>query len=132
MDHTLEQLRPVEDRIADGLKFLDDFKIAHRWQHAEYDGLSRVYWLLRDLAAARLPAPHGWQPIATAPKDKQFLGCWTHKVYGWLWDRAQWHPDKHAEGGGYFLCRNGGEPTHWMLPEPPITVGCPPEKETQP
>jgi hypothetical protein len=62
-----------------------------------------------------------WEPIETAPKDGWFLGGVNHRTYGWLWDKAEWHNDKHHDGGGYFLCKNGCEPSHWLkLPPAPV------------
>ncbi len=83
-----------------------------------------------------LPAPrvvdmHGWQPIATAPKDRRVLlltpryasqqvwiGRWNEDRYSKkprpYWDIESWRP----------TISRGGQPTHWQpLPDPLETAG---------
>jgi len=60
-----------------------------------------------------------WQPIETAPKNQYVLGGWTHHSLGWLWAKAHYIAGSTA-GPAYWICDNGGEPTHWLqLPAPP-------------
>jgi hypothetical protein len=81
-----------------------------------------------DLLVGELAIRTQWQPIETAPRDRDALhkmravGGRYHRVYGWLWGRLDYHPDKHADNGGYFMA-DGNDPTHWTtLPAPPPTT----------
>lgn len=64
-----------------------------------------------------------WQPIETAPKGETVLAAAAHDVYGWLWDKADYHrfPALKKEE---WIMRNGLTPTVWLpLPEFPSGRG---------
>jgi hypothetical protein len=48
MERTTEQLKPMDERIASALTWLEARK-CQRIRRAEYDALTTIYWLLRDL-----------------------------------------------------------------------------------
>ena len=70
---------------------------------------------------------HGWQPIATAPKDGTTVLVWCPDIYGEIepipvaayWDSmlAWWWPTYYAHGS----IDEGlpDEPTHWRPLDPP-------------
>ena len=74
------------------------------------------------LAAFTAMAAHQWQPIATAPKDRQVLlgradaGGFRLAVGGW-----EVHDDPPFDGGRWSATVWwGAPPTHWMdIPAPP-------------
>lgn len=75
-----------------------------------------IGWIKDDARKCQQPAPSGWQPIASAPKDRtSVLGYTPHAflLFGDVFynpDTEEWErePGEHVR------------PTHWMeLPEPP-------------
>jgi len=74
----------------------------------------------------------GWQPIETAPKNKQVImlffpnGCDMQmveksKIGLGFWDTDDWY---HLDSRGFSMTYLGEIPTHWMpLPDPPSTPG---------
>lgn len=79
-----------------------------------------------DVSALALPAPGGWQPIETAPKDGIAV-----LVYQKI-DSAHWltTPAYFVDGEWLIVCFHDGnveyeiDPTHWMhLPDAPKAVG---------
>ena len=66
-----------------------------------------------------------WQPIEKAPRNRDILlnGGYVHRVYGWLWGQCRWYDDVKHPQGGYFICTNGGTPTHYLLvPDAPVPI----------
>lgn len=62
----------------------------------------------------------GWQPISTAPKDKEVLLFFGNRatVGAWIGDSIVHKRSLWMGNGGWAL-----EPTHWApLPEPPLTL----------
>lgn len=91
--------------------------------HRQGEALQRLYDAANALEAlSLLPPAQGWQEISSAPKDKQILGGSYHPIYGWLWDRADFHHFP-ALAIAEWIMKNGMMPTHWLaLPAPPLPV----------
>lgn len=53
-----EDFKPIAQRLDESLEWLDSYKLNHRFSREDYDGLQRIYWLLRALRSEREgPAP---------------------------------------------------------------------------
>lgn len=70
-----------------------------------------------------------WQPIETAPRDKDYLPVWApdgNGEYGLRFDRFSNNPNEWTdvpggmpEGGGWYWTHMDGGPTHWLAVSPP-------------
>jgi hypothetical protein len=59
MNAELERLKPMPERLNDGIRFLDALILNRRFSRVEYEGLARVRGILRDLSGTERTAVRG-------------------------------------------------------------------------
>lgn len=92
------------------------------WLDCKDPGIERAIEKLK----ASPPAPSGWQPIETAPKDRTRIilyqpdGMWRGRGRhrGAAITVGYWHQPANPEAAGFWVGCGAFRPTHWM-PLPP-------------
>jgi hypothetical protein len=105
----LEAIQQAIDSVVDG-EPVSDFMMSHNEVRDIFDLKLRA-----DKAEAALASqPEGWQPIASAPKDRTPILVWD----GFDMMVSAWMPELNDWYARYALCAE--PPTHWRhLPPPP-------------